>query len=120
MPKDTILSYSGNHFTLEERERVLKGNGFDVVSVETETQARFEIEMGRCGILLICFQTHPDKTQELAKLFHRNCPSGSILFVMNEEGTRVPEGVDRLIPETGGPQAIVSALRETQKNLAAH
>jgi hypothetical protein len=59
--KEKVLSYSGDRDALIQRERVLRRSGFDVVSVESESQARFEIEMGSCGILLICFRTHTRK-----------------------------------------------------------
>jgi hypothetical protein len=38
---------------LREREVALRKGAFQVHSANTETQARFEIEMGRCRIFLI-------------------------------------------------------------------
>ena len=106
MDKEKVLSYSGDRNALIQRERVFRRNGFQVVSVESESQARFEIEMGRCGILLICFRTHPEKTREMTELFRKNCSEGVIIFVMNQTPDRAPHGVDYIVPE-----AIVDALR---------
>ena len=117
MNKQKVLSYSGDRNALIQRERAFRRNGFEVVSVENESQARFEIEMGRCGILLICFRTHPEKTREMAELFKRNCPEGSIIFVMNQSPDRAPHGVDYIVPESAGPEAIVDALRSGRKFL---
>ena len=39
------------------QESVLRDNGFEIISAATPLQARFEIEMGRCGILLTSYIT---------------------------------------------------------------
>ena len=117
MDKEKVLSYSGDRNALIQRERAFRRNGFEVVSVESESQARLEIEMGRCGILSICFRTHPEKTREMAELFKRNCPEGSIIFVMNQTPDRAPHGVDYIVPESAGPEAIVDALRSGREFL---
>jgi DNA-binding response OmpR family regulator len=109
--KEKVLSYSRDRNTLIQRERALRRNGFEVVSAETESQARFEIEMGECGILLICFRTHREKTLEMAELFRKNCRAGTIIFVMNPSADRAPHGVDYIVPESEGPEAIIDALR---------
>jgi hypothetical protein len=117
MDKEKVLSYTGDRNALILRERAFRRRGFDVVSVESESQARFEIEMGRCGILLMCFRTHPDKTREMTELFKRNCPEGSIIFVMNQTADRAPHGVDYIVPESAGPEAIVDALKSGREFL---
>jgi len=111
MSKDTVLSFSVDRDLLRQREATLRNDGFKVISVETESQARFEIEMGRCGTLLICFRAHPETTKQPANLFRRNCPDGRIIFVMNHDRKKAPGGVDVIVPESAGPQAIIRALR---------
>lgn len=111
MHKDTVLSYSVDRDLLRQRETALRGDGFKVISVETETQARFEIEMGRCGVMLMCFRAHPETVEDLTRLFRRNCPGGRIIFVMNHDTQNAPHAVDVIVPESAGPQAIVRALR---------
>jgi len=39
----------------EGQESVLRENGFEIISAATPLQARFEIEMGRCGIFLTSY-----------------------------------------------------------------
>jgi hypothetical protein len=111
MGENKILSFSRDRESLMERESTLRKHGFEVVSVSSDVEARFEIEMGRCGIFLICFRTNPETTQELADLFKLNCPKGHIIFVMNEKRDRAPRGADYAVPEAAGPEAIVRVLR---------
>ena len=117
MDKEKVLSYSGDRNALIQRERALRRNGFEVVSVESENQAQFEIEMGSCGILLICFRTHREKAREMAELFKRNCSGGTIVFVMNQSPDRAPHGVDYIVPESAGPEAIIDVLRSAREYL---
>lgn len=56
MTKDTVLSLTPNKDALVVRETALQNAGFKVTSVMTPVEARFEIEMGRCGTLLICYR----------------------------------------------------------------
>ena len=109
MREDKILFLSADRESLMERE--LRKLGFGVVSVRSDVEARFEIEMGRCGVLLLGFRTNPEITQELADLFKLNCPKGHIIFVMNEKRNRALRGADYVVPEAGGPEAIVGVLR---------
>ena len=84
--------------------------------MESEIQARFEIEMGRCGVLLICFRARAATTQELTPLFRHSCPNGTIVFVMSP-AYEVPKGVDYIVPESAEPDAIVEALRSDPQPL---
>lgn len=111
MDKNTILSISGDRDVLVQRESALRNGGFQVISAYTESQARFEIEMGRCGIMLICFRTRADAIHELTNLFRRYCPVGTIVFVMNSDYDSAPRDVDYIVPDVAGPEAIVRALR---------
>jgi hypothetical protein len=111
MNKNQVLSYSDDRNALIQRERALRRSGFEVFSVESESEARFEIEMGRCGTLLICFRVHPDKLRELTELFRKNCPKGNIIFVMKDQLERVPIAVDCIVLDSAGPDAIVRFLK---------
>jgi hypothetical protein len=53
MDRNVILSFSFDRERLAEREIALRHCGCEV-SASTASHARFEIEMGRCGVLLIC------------------------------------------------------------------
>ena len=111
MDKNKVLSFSGDRDSLVRREFALRNGGFTVVSLVSESQARFEIEMGSCGFLLICFRTRADTIRELTNLFRRNCPEGRIIFVMDETHERPPLAADYIVSESAGPEAIVRALR---------
>ena len=111
MNTDTVPSYGVDGIALTQRELALRRNGFQVISVESESGARFEIEMGRCGVLLMCFRIYPDRTRELAALFKKSCPNGIITLVVDEIPDSAPEGVDYVVSESAGPEAIVKALR---------
>jgi hypothetical protein len=83
MSKDathTVLSFSLDLKTQREREAALRKGRFQVHSANTESQARFEIEMGRCGIFLICSRIAPLQAKELTGLFRRYCSDGRIIF----------------------------------------
>jgi hypothetical protein len=51
---DAILSLSFDPENLRRREGALRVRGFDVKSIRSLEQARFEIETGRYGVLVTC------------------------------------------------------------------
>ena len=75
--------------------------------MSSEVAARFEIEMGRCGALLICYTIPPQVSGELAGLFRQNCPGGLIIAVLNEQSAT---DADIVVPASDGPDAVVRAL----------
>lgn len=108
-PETAVLSFSNDPEHLRERESAIRNGGFDVISVSSEIEARFEVEMGRCGVLLICYTIPPAVSGELASLFRRSCPAGLILvLVKNQESVAID--ADFLIPDSDGPDAIVRTL----------
>src|SRR6266550_1549714 len=111
-PETTVLSFSNDPKHLREREAAIRNGGLGVVSVSSETAARFEIEMGRCGVLLICYTVPPPIAGELAGLFRRSCPGGLIIVVLKEEPA---SHADVVIPASDGPDAIVRALHVNLK-----
>src|SRR5204863_9966950 len=68
-PQTIGLSFSNDPEHLRERESAIRKGGFGVASVSSEIVARFEIEMGRCDVLLICYTIPPSVSSELASLF---------------------------------------------------
>jgi hypothetical protein len=57
MDQKTILSLSPSVNALRLREATLRSGGLNVFSVQSGIQARFEIEMGRCGVFLLCYRS---------------------------------------------------------------
>ena len=96
--KNTVLSFSRDQDSLARREEALRNGGFEVISVKTESQARFEIEMGRCGVLVVCYTAGVGAIQDLTKLFRRRCPAGSIVFVMKRTDDNALQEVDYVLP----------------------
>ena len=114
MEKNTVLSVTPNKDALVVRETALQKGGFKVISVMTPIEARFEIEMGRCGTLLICHRLSETDANEIAHLFRRYCPNGQIIFVTDtSRQERVPGDADITLPESKGAEMIVQALRES-------
>jgi hypothetical protein len=112
MNANTVLSITTDQAVLASREVALRNGGMTVISVMSPIQARFEIEMGRCGILLICYRLSDDAANELTRLFREYCPEGHIVFVtrLPSEGG-VPADVDIAVPESSGPDKILQELK---------
>lgn len=83
---NTVLVLNPDGKLLRRDEEALRQNGFEVISVNTPLQARFEIEMGRCGTFLTCYLTPISIYRSLADLFKRFCPDGVVIFVGESEG----------------------------------
>ena len=107
----TVLSFSNDPEQLRKREAAIRSIGFDVIQVSSETVARFEIEMGRCGVLLICYTISPDVSAELASLFRRSCPGGLIIVVAKDRHQTALSDADAIVPTSDDPDAIVRTLQ---------
>jgi predicted nucleotidyltransferase len=117
MDMNTVLSLSSDPAALASRESALRNGGMNVISVMSPMQARFEIEMGRCGIFLVCYRVSQSALDELTKLFRKRCPKGRIIFVSQRPGDdRVPADADIALPESAGPQKILEAMSKHRAN----
>lgn len=112
MERNTVLSVSPSKEKLIVRHTALRDAGMKVVSVFTLTEARFEIEMGRCGNLVICHRLSSEQADDIAKLFRRYCPQGRIVFVTEGSQASAPREADAYVAESSGPQELVQALRK--------
>ncbi len=81
--ENTVLSLSADSELLARREAALRSVGYQVLSLLSEVHVRFEIEMGQCGVLLLCYTIHQSIHSDLAQLFTQSCPAGIIAFVMH-------------------------------------
>ena len=111
---DAVLSLSFDPEKLARRQAALRNVGLDVVSVYSPSQARFEIEMGRCGVFVTTYEISDIINRDLIDLFRRNCADGFVIFI---EGTtafrKSPYQLDAdvSLSESEDPQGVVNALQ---------
>jgi hypothetical protein len=116
--ESTVLSLSFNIPKLEQREAALRASGFEVVSVASDLQARFEIEMGRCGVFLTCDQVPAAVNRELITLFRRYCLAGWVIFVATDDTASIGADhldVDASVRQADDPDGIVESLRSRSR-----
>jgi hypothetical protein len=106
----TVLSLNPDRKALLSTETALRENGFEVISVDAPLYARFEIEMGRCGVFMSCYMTPAGIYRDLAGLFRRRCPDSSIVFLTQTAGIPSPEA-DIVISEHDDPYMVVERIR---------
>jgi hypothetical protein len=111
--ENSVLSLSPDGQRLRAAESVFRENKFEVVSVSTPLQARFEIEMGRCGVFLTSYITPLAIYQDLAALFRRNCPTGVVIYLAGRPDESIPDA-DIVISEADDPHSIVMRVRSKQ------
>lgn len=85
MSKNQVLSLSAEAELLAQRAAILQKAGYVVLSSTSEMEIRFEIQMGQCGILMLCYTLHQSIHGDLAGIFGLNCPNSAIVFVMHPE-----------------------------------
>ena len=113
MRADTILSLSFDPEKLKLREAALRSCGFEVISVYSHAQARYEIEMGTCGILVTCDVVPDVVNWDVVNLFKSYCPNGLIISVLRYEYSL--QSLDEVqpdirVPESKDPEGVLEAL----------
>ncbi|MCU1299829.1 MAG: hypothetical protein JWQ87_113 [Candidatus Sulfotelmatobacter sp.] len=112
--ENTALSLNPNGKTLLPYEIALRETGFEVISVSAPLDARFEIEMGRCGIFLTSYLTPAPVYRDLASLFRRSCTDGQIIFFIDHPDDNVPDA-DILVSDRDEPRSVVERIRSKQQ-----
>jgi hypothetical protein len=112
--ENTVLSLNPDRETLLPHESALRKGDFEVISVSAPLEARFEIEMGRCGIFLTSYLTPFVVYRDLASLFRRNCPNGLIIFFMERPEDNIPDA-DILLTDRHEPRFMVERIRSKQR-----
>jgi hypothetical protein len=110
----TVLSLDFDIPKLRMREAAIRAGGFGVLSVTSGVLARFEIEMGRCGIFLTCDHVPTAENRELIGLFRRNCSRGWVIFVTTDNNASLRADhmdADVWVREADEPEGIVESLR---------
>jgi hypothetical protein len=107
-----ILAVSPDHQLASFRHLVLRDAGFEVVSVHTESAARFEIHFGRCGVLLLCHKLSRAARESLAEYFVERCPEPYIVAVLGHSNDHFPPETHKCILHSLDPAPLVNALEE--------
>src|ERR1700689_902554 len=116
--ENTVLSLNPDGEMLAAPESSLRESGFEVISVDTPLDARFEIAMGRCGVFLASSITSFAICRDLTGLFRQSCPDGLVAFVTQSGDYDVIEA-DILLSQQDDPGLIVEKIRSEQTKKAS-
>jgi hypothetical protein len=111
--ENTVLSLNPDRETLLRYEVALRQSDFEVISVSAPVGARFEIEMGRCGVFISSYLTSLPILRDLATLFRRSCPNGVIVFLMERPDDNIPDA-DICLSDRDDPRSVVDRIRSKQ------
>lgn len=96
----------------ESRQRVVKAIGYDLVWVQTEGAALFEISLGRCGILLLCHLLSASVRASLAEYFHAKCPDPYIVAVVAHDWETGPSRAHAHVAYSPDHAGLAAVLRQ--------
>lgn len=115
-----VLSLSFSPEKIKLRERALRAHSFEVKSVLSPGQARYEIEIGHYGIFLTCAAVPDIVNQDLMNLFRRSCGKDGLIILIEGDGvaskTAYPTPADVRIPKALDPDGIIQALQERRRS----
>jgi DNA-binding NtrC family response regulator len=118
---DAILSLSFDPENLRRREGALRVRGFDVKSIRSLEQARFEIETGRYGVLVTCGLIPDIVNQDLIELFKKSCPEDGLTIIVDankdSETASSQLQLDVRVPKWLDPEGIVNVLRRKTRGV---
>lgn len=109
---NTVLAVSPDRQLAQFRHRSLSDAGFEVVSVHSESAARYEIYLGQCGILLLCHTLPPSARESLAQDFEHRCPDPYIVAVLATPNDHFPPQAHKCILHSLDPSVLVKAVQE--------
>jgi len=110
MQHDTILSVSPDVRVLQVREHAMQAEGFVVTSVTSESAAMFEIEMGRCGVLVLCHLLREDAQRSLSQHFRKYCSEGTVIGIVRPPNKPSSPDVDISVEYSTSAENLVVAL----------
>jgi hypothetical protein len=112
------LSLNPDGKTLLGTESALRENDFKIISVSSSVKARFEVEMGRCGVFLASYITPVVIYKDLVNLFRRSCPDGLVIFLSQQSDEDIPDA-DIVLSDRDDPHAIVDRIRSRRRTIAS-
>lgn len=86
--------------------------GFEVVSLHTESAALFEIQLGLCGVLLLCHKLGQSTRENLARDFEKRCPDPYIIAFLAKSNDPFPPQAHKLLVHSLDPTPLIGALKE--------
>jgi DNA-binding NtrC family response regulator len=116
--ENTILSLNPDGQTLVSHETALRKSGYEVISVSSPLQARFEIEMGRCGVFLTSYITPLAICRDLARLFKSSCPDGLVICITQHLNDLIPDA-DVLLSDQDQPQCLPQRIQALRRSKAS-
>jgi hypothetical protein len=116
--ENTVLSLNPDRQKLLAYEAALREGGFQIISVSAPVEARFEIEMGRCGVFLANYLAPIAIYRDLASLFRRSCPGGLVVYLAQRSDENIPEA-DLLLSDEDEPRSMVKRIRAMQREKAS-
>jgi hypothetical protein len=112
--ENTVLSFNPDRQKLLTHEAALREGGFQIISVSAPVEARFEIEMGRCGVFLANYLAPIAIYRDLASLFRRSCPGGLVVYQAQRPDDNIPKA-DILLSDEDEPRSIVKRISAMQR-----
>jgi hypothetical protein len=109
---NTILAVSPDRQVARFRHVALIDAGFEVVTIHTESAARYEIYFGRCGVLLLCHKLSRAARESLAGYVLEMCPEPYIVAVLERPNDHFPPQTHRCVLHSPDPSALVKAMQE--------
>ena len=107
----TVLYVCPDQELAGSRHRVLAAIGCNVVWVESEGAALFEISLGRCGTLLLCHKLSPAARASVAD-FQTNCPDPFIVAIVAHEAERHPARAHVHVAYSANHAGLAAVLRQ--------
>jgi hypothetical protein len=108
----TVLHVCPDRALAGSRRRVVTAIGYDVVWVQSESAALFEISMGRCGILLLCHLLPAAVRASLTDYFHAKCPDPYIVAVVAHDAEPHPPRAHARVVYSPDHAGLATVLRQ--------
>jgi hypothetical protein len=107
-----VLAVSPDKQLARLRHAIMSDAGFEVVSVNSESAARFEIHLGLCGVLLLCHKLGHPAREGLARDFEKRCPDPYIIAILANASDRFPKQAHKVLIHSPDFGPLVEALTE--------
>jgi hypothetical protein len=108
----TILSVSPDLELSRTRHDALSRGGFEVISVHSEVAAQYEIQFGRCGVLILCHKLSSAARRSLARDFDTRCQEPFIVAILAHPAGQYPAQAHVCVLHTEGSGPLLKVLQE--------